>query len=55
MEIKSLNSEPGSNPKAIPGFSVKVILKKSPITEIDSPKYIPSNLIFRKGIDNPLI
>jgi hypothetical protein len=57
MEIKSLKSEPGSKPKAIPGFSVNVILKKSPMTGFGFGlfKNNPSNLIFRKGIDIPLI
>ena len=31
------------------------ILKKSPITEIDSPKCIPSNFKFKEGIDIPLM
>ena len=54
-ETQSLKSEPGLKPNAIPGFSIKVILKKSPRTEIDSPMYIPSSFKFKKGIDIPLI
>jgi hypothetical protein len=55
IEIQSLKSEPGSKPKAIPGFSVNVILKKSPSTEIDSPGYIPLIFKFKKGMFIPLI
>jgi hypothetical protein len=53
--MKSLKSEPGSNPKAIPGFSVNVILKKSFITGIDSPRYIPSNFKLKAGREIPLM
>ena len=54
-EIHSLIVESISIPKAKPGFSIKVILKKSPITGIFCPMYIPSCLILRKGMWNPLI
>jgi hypothetical protein len=40
-------------PKAIPGFSTKVILKKSLITLMLSPSPIPSTFTLRNGIENP--
>jgi hypothetical protein len=52
-EIHNLSSVPGSNPKAIPGFSIKVSRKKSPMIGILCPGYIPSYLKLRKGIENP--
>jgi hypothetical protein len=54
-EIQNFIVESISIPKARPGFSIKVILKKSPITGIFCPIYIPSCLIFRKGMWKPLI
>jgi len=42
-------------PKAIPGFSINVILNKLPITDIDSPGYIPENEKFKNGILIPLM
>lgn len=44
IEIQNLKLIPGSKPNAIPGFSIKVILKNFPITGIFSPTYMPENL-----------
>lgn len=54
-EIHNLKSEPGLKPKAIPGFSINVILKKFPITGMDSPGYIPVCVKCRKGMLIPLM
>ena len=45
---------PNSIPKAIPGFSMNVNLKKSPIKFILEPRVIPSILIPSEGILIPL-
>jgi hypothetical protein len=49
-EIHNFIVESISIPKANPGFSIKVILKKSPITGIFSPRDIPSCFRLRIGI-----
>jgi hypothetical protein len=54
-DIHSLKFEPGSKPKAIPGFSVNVILKKFPITVIDSPRNMPTKFISKNGMLMPFI
>jgi hypothetical protein len=54
-ETNSLNSEPKLIPKAIPEFSTKVILKRSPQIGILCPWYIPRCWILKIGKENPLI
>jgi hypothetical protein len=53
-EIHNFNPVPGSKPNAMPGFSIKVRRKKSPIIGILSPWYIPSYLKLMNGIEKPL-
>jgi hypothetical protein len=54
-ETSSLNSEPKLIPKAIPEFSTKVILKRSPQTGSRCPWYIPRCRIPKTVNENPLI
>lgn len=53
-ETQNLKSDPKFRPKAIPGFSIKVILKILFITGIFSPGDNPLMFIPRECIENPL-
>jgi len=52
--MRNLKLSPGYIPKAIPGFSTKVILNKPSTTDILCPPYIPGKCILKNGIEIPL-
>lgn len=54
-EIHNLNSEPGSKPNAIPGFSTSVMCKILLIKGMLSPMLKPEFTGSKKGITNPFI